>query len=234
MSHRREQKEALRQQRLEEQQRAGEAARRKRLVGYGAAGVLVVAAIVALAVVALAGGGDDGGGGGGDGGSGATVSYPDDPPAIPQAREFDLKKAAQAAGCKLQNPRNEGATHVTSPVKYKANPPTSGNHHPNPAQDGAYESNPGTEHLVHALEHGRIEIQFRPNAPQRVIDQLKALYDEDTYHTILLPNGTKMPFLVAATAWDHSLGCTQMNDRVFDAIRSFKDTYRDKGPEFVP
>jgi hypothetical protein len=43
-----------------------------------------------------------------------------------------------------------------------------------------------------------------------------------------------MPFAVAATAWDHQLGCPTMNDKVFDAIRAFRTDYIDKGPEIVP
>jgi hypothetical protein len=39
---------------------------------------------------------------------------------------------------------------------------------------------------------------------------------------------------VAATAWTHSLACPRMNDKVFDAIRTFRSRYTDKGPENVP
>ena len=39
---------------------------------------------------------------------------------------------------------------------------------------------------------------------------------------------------VAATAWTQSLTCPEMNDQVFDAIRSFRARYTDKGPETVP
>lgn len=227
----------MRRERLERERAAAESARRRRLVGYGAAAVLVVAAIVALVLVVLAGGDDGGGGGGGAGGGGGdeqTVSYSEDLPDIPQPREFNLRRAAEAAGCELVNPPNEGAEHVETDVTYRANPPTSGNHRPVPAEDDAYETNPGTGHLVHSLEHGRVVIQFRPNAPQPAIDRLRALYDEDTYHTIITPNATNMEPLVAATAWDRALHCDEMNDRVFDAIRAFKEQYRDKGPEFVP
>ena len=50
------------------------------------------------------------------------------------------------------------------------------------------------------------------------------------YHLLLFENGTNMPFAVAATAWDHQLGCPTMNPQVFDAIRAFRDEYIDKGP----
>ena len=238
MSSRKEQKEQLRKERLERQQAQAGAAQRKKLVGYGAAAVLGLAAIVAV-VIAITAGGDDGGGGGGaqtpdNAQAGApTVSYGDDA-SIPEAAEFDVRAAARAAGCQLEDPQNEGADHVETDVTYRANPPTSGNHHPVPTEDGAYTTAPKTENSIHSLEHGRINIQFSPDLPQPQIDQLKALFDEDSYHMLLYPNGTDMPYQVAATAWDHALLCEEFGPEVFDAIRAFKDQYRDQGPEFVP
>jgi len=236
MSSRKEEKERLRLERLEREQAAASAAQRKKLVGYGSAAVLGLAAIVAVVVALTAGGGDDSDAQEPDNvAAGAqTVTYSESPPAIPEAKEFDLEKAAEAAGCQLEDPENEGSTHVDGKVEYTANPPTSGDHNPVPTQDGAYTAAPETENTVHSLEHGRINIQFAPDLPQEQIDQLKALFDEDPYHMLLYPNATDMPAQVAATTWDHQLLCEEFNPQVFDAIRAFKDTYRDQGPEFVP
>lgn len=237
MSSRKEQKEALRQERLAQEQAAAAGARRKRMAGLAVAGLLAAAAVAAIVLVLLSGG-DDGGGGAASGGGGenaSQVSFPDDPPDIPVPAEFDLKKAAEAAGCKLQSPENEGADHVAEDVTYQANPPTSGNHDPNPQEDGAYEEPPDRERTVHSLEHGRVMIQFRPTIPAAEIGRLKALFDEDSYHMLLFPN-PDLPagVQVAASAWDNSLTCSEIGDETFDAIRAFKDQFRDKGPEFVP
>ena len=51
---------------------------------------------------------------------------------------------------------------------------------------------------------------------------------------LLFQNNTNMPFAIAATAWTHLLGCPKMNNQVFDAIRTFRAAYTDKGPEFIP
>jgi hypothetical protein len=237
MSHRKEEKERLRQERLEREREAAGAAQRKKLVGYVVGGLLAVAAIAAVVVALAGGGGDDGGAGTPDNTAAntPTVEYAEDPPAIPEAREFDLETAAEAANCELLEPENEGSTHVSGQaVEYRANPPTSGNHDPVWTEDGAYTQAPRTENGVHSLEHGRINIQFKADLPQAQIDQLKALYDEDTYHMLLYPNGTQMRYQVAATTWDHALVCERFGNGVFDAIRAFKDQYRDQGPEFVP
>jgi uncharacterized protein DUF3105 len=225
MASRKEQKERLRQERLRREAEAAAATQRRRFMGYAAAGVLAVAAVAAIVVVAFAGGG-------GDGAGGTHGKFPSG--SVPKQRTTNLQKAAQLAGCELKSFPIEGRTHVTGTVKYKTNPPTSGNHNPVPAEDGAYTEAPGTEHLVHSLEHGRIIVQFKPTVPAKVKGDLKALFDEDPYHMFLTPNETGMPYEVAATGWGQLLGCRKMDDRVFDAIRAFRDSFRDRGPEFRP
>jgi hypothetical protein len=43
-----------------------------------------------------------------------------------------------------------------------------------------------------------------------------------------------MESAVAATAWGHSVTCPAMNDKVFDALRAFRTSFINKGPEVVP
>src|SRR5829696_1151535 len=227
MSSRKEEKERLRREREERERAAASGARRRRRIGYGVGGVLVLAALVAIAVVALAGGGGSEDHRTPRGGPQPDADLPESP--VPPQRETDFAKATKASGCVPRSERSEGRGHTTSPVKYRTNPPTSGKHNPNPPEDGAYGQSPGSERLVHALEHGRVIIQFRPSAPEKLRGQLKSLFDEDPYHVILTPNPT-MPYEVAATAWTQMLGCEQANDQVFDAIRAFTQRYRDRGP----
>ena len=204
------------------------------MVGIGAAGVLVVAIVVVLVVVVAGGGGGDDPAGT-DESSSIEIAYPDKADAPPKgANASNLKAAAAAAKCQLVDPKNEGSTHVEEKVTYKANPPTSGNHNINPTEDGDYTSPPETERSVHSLEHGRIHIQFKDDTDPAVVGKLKAVFDEDPYHMLIYPNGTKMSPQVAITAWDHQLLCPTPNDQTYDAIRAFKSQYRDKGPEFVP
>ena len=226
MASRKEQKERLRQERMQREQEAAAAAARRKRMGYGVAGVLVAAVVIAVAAIALAGGGSSS--------TGTSDSgWPSG--SIPKRKETDLVAAAKAAGCVLQHPAMEGRTHVTGHVNYKTAPPTSGPHNPVWAHDGAYRSNPpGVEHLVHPLEHGRVIYWFKPNAPLRVIGDLKKLYDEDHALVILTPYVRPMPYQVAATAWTELLGCPAYNDRVPDAFRAFRDQFRLKGPEYVP
>ena len=240
MASRKEQKEALRRERLEREQAAAQAAQRKRLIGVVVAAVLVLGIVGALAVVVLAGGDDDGGGGGGGGGDGDTaqVSYPDGGE-LPDQRQADLKQAVAASGCKQEEHQAEGSgQHTEDPVNYQTEPPALGAHNPSAVDDAIYEEAPPAEQVVHGLEHGRIVVWVRPDASDELLGQIKALYDEDPYHVIVVPR-SELKEPVAVTAWQapdngRILRCAQPGDEMWDAIRAFKEQYRDKAPEFVP
>jgi len=238
VSHRQEEKQRRREERLaREKAEKAKAARQKRLqVVLG--GVVAVAAIV---IVVLLVSGTLGGGG-----EGAEAGQGDAPEAasnvtLPEQETGDIKAAAEAAGCKLTNPKIEGAQHEDREFTagdYKTNPPTSGNHFPEWYQDGVYGPGgvPQLGMLVHTLEHGRINVQYKPGTPAETVTELEALLAEqsDGYHMLLYENTTGMDAAVAATAWGHSLTCAEMNDKVFDAIRTFRAEYIDQGPEDVP
>jgi uncharacterized protein DUF3105 len=238
MAHRQEEKQRRREERLaRERAEAAAAARRQRLQWAGG-GVLGLAVIAGIVVLAFAGFGGAGGGGEGQASkadpSAANVK-------LPQQQIGDVNAAAKAAGCVLQHPAIEGRTHFDKkfvPSDYKTNPPTSGNHNPVWYQDGIYAPGdvPDLGKLVHPLEHGRIEIQYKPGTPKSTVDQLEALYNEQGqgYHMLLFQNTTGMKYQVAAAAWGQLLGCPRMNPKVFDALRTFHERYIDKGPEIVP
>jgi hypothetical protein len=234
MSSRQEEKERRRKEREErEAAEKASASRRKRLqfVFGGFLTVVIIAGVAALAAGAFSGNSDSGSGpetakGGAD---------------IPGVQETDVKKAAAAASCTLADPPIEGNTHEDKDFKasdYKTNPPTSGNHNPVWYQDGEYApgNTPKLGQIVHPLEHGRIEIQYKKGSPSRTVKQLESLFKEldDGYHMLLFENTTDMKYAVAATAWGHSLTCPTMNEKVFDAIRTFRTAHINKGPETVP
>ena len=148
---------------------------------------------------------------------------------------------AKAAGCVLKSFRYEGAGHTEEPVKYRTNPPTSGAHHPGWPDDDVYApgEEPQVEKWVHALEHGRVIVQYRPGTSTKRIRTLTAVVRERFqgrrgYHQLLFRNNTNMRFAVAAVAWTRYLGCPRYNARVPDAIRAFRVATVDQGPELVP
>jgi hypothetical protein len=224
MASRQEEKEQRKRERLEREAQAAATAKRKRflqLIG----GVVVALAIAGGLAFAVS-----------QGGGGSTSAKVD------TAR---LNAAADAAGCTYRAFPSEGRNHVTrtlTPADYKTNPPTSGQHNPVPAADGLYVpgNEPPLEHWVHTLEHGRVEFQYRPGTSASVIAQLTQLFNENVkgsgngYHSMLFQNNTKMPFAVAAVAWQHYMACKTFTPQSIDALRTFRDELIDKGPETVP
>jgi hypothetical protein len=240
MSSRQAEKEQRRQERLERERAEAAAAGRRKRLQYAFGGVLGLAAIAGVVVLLTAGLGG-GGGGGADSGDGPRAPEANADVKLPVQQTADMDAAAKAAGCTLANPPIEGSTHVDKefkPSDYKTNPPTSGDHFAQWYEDGIYA--PGsTANLgmaVHTLEHGRIDVQYKPGTPAATVAQLEALLAEQSqgYHMLLFENTTRMDAQVAATAWGHSVTCPAMNDKVFDALRTFRARWIDKGPEQVP
>ena len=237
MSSRQEEKERRRRERLaREQAEAKSAANRKRLqLAVGALlGLAAIAAVVVALVIGL--GGDDETTAGNGQPADATASAK-----LPPQDTTDLDEAVKAAGCTLTHAEYEGAGHEEkefAPSDYKTNPPTSGAHFPEWYEDGVYAPGtvPNLGMLVHTLEHGRINVQYKKGTPAEDVSKLEALLAEQNegYHMLLYENTTGMDAQIAATAWTQSLTCPQMNDEVFDAIRTFRARYTDKGPETVP
>jgi Protein of unknown function (DUF3105) len=239
---RKEQKEALRREREQRERAAEETERRRRLVGYGAGGAMALAAVVVVVVLLVSGHHGGGGSGGGQKGSELLPSGGQ----VPTQRIRNLNKAASASGCQLKHYKATSRAHITKlgeKVHYSSNPPTSGRHYYVPANDGAYAKAPPDTAAVHALEHGRIDIWFKPRLPRDQRASLKALFDEENGYQLLLIPRPNMPYQLAASAWGRDptpngtgylLGCPRMTDRSFDALRGFIDAHRSQGPEPIP
>jgi Protein of unknown function (DUF3105) len=238
VSHRREQKEKLRREREERQRQAKAAEQRKKMVGYGAGAVLALVAVIVLVVVAT-GGGD----GAGTDAQAAEV-FPDGG-SFPEQKVFEVAPAARAAGCTLRDVRATSREHTTSlsdRVKYGTNPPTSGKHYQIPADDGIYGNPPQDEQLVHNMEHGRVIFWVKPSLPEDVRADTRALVEDDPYQMVLVPRA-RMPYAIAATAWDADpapngtgklMTCNQVTEKTYDALAAFRDEHRSQGPEPIP
>ena len=235
MATRKEEKEAARAERLRKQEEEQRALARRRRIGYVVGGLLAAAAIAAVVVVIASGGGGDDDHVEGITGDTAAGEFPAraEPLPDPPAEPLQLEDAAKKAGCTYKEEDPEGDDHTEDPVTYKAVPPHSGNHNPVAAEDGPYREAPALENLVHSLEHGRILLWYTPETPDEVVADLKAIYDEDPAHMIVAPI-ENMTAQAAATAWSQSLVCDEWSEDAIDAVRVFRDSYRDQGPEFVP
>jgi hypothetical protein len=237
-------REKRRQERIEAEQAEAGSNRSRLIVGYAVASTVVIA--IAVLVFVLASGGDDGAAAGDahinlDASVGSTNGVKPDnragtPP--PEVKVEELEAAAKQAGCELRlELRDEGNQHISKGAEgpgYQTSPPTSGPHVQPPYQqaDGAYSEMPAEINLVHTLEHGRLEIQYAPELPEKDQLALKGLYDTMYGGSLLFPND-RMPYEVAATTWTNMLACpTYQGAITLDAIRAFgEETWGKYGGE---
>ncbi|WP_235487393.1 DUF3105 domain-containing protein, partial [Frankia sp. AvcI1] len=136
-------KSAERNVRLEQLRREQKRAERRRaLLIYGTSGFVVVLLLVGIIIYSVA-----------------------DTHSKNKTREVGYvaaaSTAAAAAGCTgTVNDASQGSTHISTAVSYKASPPSSGSHNPDPLPDGIAFYNPASgipvERAVHNLEHGFI------------------------------------------------------------------------------
>ena len=145
-----------------------------------------------------------------------------------------LVSAATQAGCVARDLEPEGNRIVANEiqVRYRSNPPHSGDHWKKPASDGIWETAPPLPKIVRSLHMGRIVMWHKPG-DEKAYRILREVGDESAKHMLLVPNKT-MPHRVAVTAWGRLLGCPGISGSTAPAVRAFRDAYRDKGPEFEP
>lgn len=147
----------------------------------------------------------------------------------------NVEKALEASGaCEFDRDADDLSAppnnHV-DPGRYEVDPPAGGNHAPSAARAGIYEAGnvPPDGQLVHALEHGYIDLWYLPNAKAAEIDEMRAFAEERERDVLMMPRASMgVPF--AATAWNRRLLCNSFDEAAFDR---FFDEYVNEGPEKV-
>lgn len=143
----------------------------------------------------------------------------------------DEQQAMTANGCRYDT-RSDSGTGDTGNTMFSVNPPSGGPHALSPASSGSYRegSVPDDGAVVHALEHGRIAIWYRPDLPAPDVDRLAGLLEVESGMVLLLPRpALEVP--VAATAWRRRLLCPRPD---VDALARFIRAYENMGPEKQP
>jgi hypothetical protein len=139
---------------------------------------------------------------------------------LPPVLETELSQAARDAGCEL---------HRARPGE-RLNPPVSGGAGAIPARPGFYEESPGASALLAALRDGVVVIQFR-SLDSAGIELLHEVQEAVPEGTIVAPNDTGMPFVVAVTSYRRLLGCRALDEPSIDAIQLFRGRFVGSGPD---
>ena len=100
--------------------------------------------------------------------------------------------------------------------------------------DGSYAGKrpPSLAATTHALFHGRVLFQYRPNVPTRDLRTLDRMTRADADKVLLFENQTGMPAPVAATAYLSVMTCPRVDRRVLMAFDAFRERRRAFGQSF--
>jgi Protein of unknown function (DUF3105) len=139
---------------------------------------------------------------------------------LPPVHETELVHAARSAGCELRR----------ADAREQLNPPVVGGAGAAPAPAGFHEEplDPGS--LLAAMRKGVIVIQFR-HLPATDLELLRSFQEAVPDGTIVTPNDTGMPFVVAVTAYRRLLGCRTLSQSSVDAIQLFRGRFVGSGPD---
>ena len=142
--------------------------------------------------------------------------------------------AAVDAGCTpVETFPGLGRSHIRPDavhLGYNSDPPTSGPHHPAPAQPGFYTKPVAPETLVHNLEHGQVVIWFHPEADGLLKDQIEVLVGQQPSATVAVPYERAPSQGFVMTAWRHSQTCRLASQ---EAVDDFRREFQGRGPEPV-
>ncbi|MBI3495272.1 DUF3105 domain-containing protein [Candidatus Berkelbacteria bacterium] len=113
---------------------------------------------------------------------------------------------------------------------YTSNPPSSGPHWPQPAPWGIYPDEQHDEQLVHNLEHGGVNVFYKPGVPKDQIKRLEDFVRPYATKVVLAPRSAN-DTTIALASWGRILKLDTIDDQ---KIKSFIAGNRNHGPEFVP
>jgi hypothetical protein len=126
-----------------------------------------------------------------------------------------LDDIARAAGCRLSE----------FDADPRSNPPVSGRVDERAvAKDGSYVGRraPSARAATHALLHGRVVLQYRPDLPPAQVGRLDRLVRRDPGGALLFENRTGMPRPIAAAAYLTLMTCPRADARALRALRAFR------------
>ena len=136
-----------------------------------------------------------------------------------------LDEIARDAGCRLTE--YDADPHTNPPVSGRVDERIS-------ADDGSYVGRPAPSTLasVHALLHGRVVLQYRPDLPAAQVRALDRLVRRTPSRTLLFENNTGMRPPVTATAYLTLMTCPRVDHASLGALRAFRARRRDFGQGF--
>jgi hypothetical protein len=143
----------------------------------------------------------------------------------PPLQDASLGEVARQAGCRLTEYEHD--PHSNPPVSGPVDERIS-------ARDGSYVGRraPSAAAATHALLHGRVVIQYRPDLPIVELDRLDRLVRRRPRGALLFGNETGMRPPVAAAAYLTLMTCPRVDAATIGALRAFRGRRANFGQGF--
>jgi hypothetical protein len=128
---------------------------------------------------------------------------------------------------------SKGQQHVaTTDLKdYNSTPPTSGQHYSSQTNWGIHKEPIPEGYQLHNLEHGGVLIQYKPGLAADIVEKLKAVGEGYKWKKLILAPYPPLDKNIALTAWTR---LDTFDDFDEARVKSFIDSFRNRGPENVP
>lgn len=142
-----------------------------------------------------------------------------------------LVEEGQWAMDQVETPEYQGDRHLAqgTRIPYESSFPTSGAHWPRPTPPGFYTQEQPNEALVHAIEHGNINVYYDQLSEENeeLLRSWTSFYD-GTWSAVNAVPHAGLGEGVVLTAWNHRLRLDSFDPA---AMAAFIEAYRGRGPE---
>ena len=114
-------------------------------------------------------------------------------------------------------------------IPYNSNPPTSGDHYPQPLSCGVYDTTQDDGYLIHNLEHGSIWVSYKSSVDDQTKSQLKDLTTR--FSNVVVEPRDADTDNIALASWGYLQNLHAYDE---NAILTFINAHINKGPEQIP
>lgn len=146
----------------------------------------------------------------------------------PEQTAFEQKVKSVSLKGKVKTFKIEGKKHVSvgTTVKYKTNPPTSGDHLSQAKEWGVYNHEIDDKAAVHNLEHGGIWISYK-DISKEDIAILKEIGKKNSQSTVVSPRSANDD-KIAVVSWGKMMRLDTVDKAL---IQKYINTYKNQSPE---
>lgn len=147
--------------------------------------------------------------------------------ALGQCSPVEYNQEGRDADGNRQSPHIQTLDSPHAP--YTTSPPVWGPHFNRPVPAAIYPTKLRDEQITHNIEHGMVEIRYRPDAPPEQIQAIRQFVTDNPTQLVMEPDpDVKAPTNVTYVAWENLTRCNVIDP---ETLRGFYARFANKAPE---